>query len=105
MVGFAGRITEAEVKMNEIISSGGGEAVFVQIIESPNESLVAKLYSLCGLKKISSKEFNRLFDLMSRSEGQVSVIYGDVMSRDTLTQALEKIKYFRCGLLSAIGSK
>lgn len=96
MVGFAGRISEAEKAMVNIQKRTDAGGVFFSIIDNKNSGDVAKLYALCGLKRVNSPRFDQAFDTLKSAEGQVSVTRGDVMKKESVTDLANQVKEGLC---------
>lgn len=96
MVGFAGRISEAEVTMLNIKKRVDAESVFISIVEDESRGTVAKLYALCGLKSMRSALFGPVFERMSRTQDTVSVMRGDVMTKEEGSDLVNQIKNGLC---------
>src|SRR5256885_6769065 len=54
LVGFAGEISPAERHLEAMLRRPEANAVLLSVIDDPRRSPVAKLYALCGLKRMGS---------------------------------------------------
>jgi hypothetical protein len=96
MVGFVGRVSKAEAAMVDIGKRKNAGSIFFSVIEDENRGVVAKLYALCGLKGIRSALFGRAFERMKSTEGTVSVMRGDVMTKEGVNDLVNQIKNGLC---------
>ncbi|MBR8655592.1 hypothetical protein KDH83_20010 [Achromobacter sp. Marseille-Q0513] len=96
MVGFIGRVSDAEKRMLEIQKSPEASQIFSAIVEDDGRGGVARLYAVCGLKRIDSSKFEHAFNRLENTEEKISVMYGDMMRQEDFKVLLAQIKGGRC---------
>lgn len=96
MAGFAGATSLAEVAMQRTASRPDAAQVFLAIIDNDRRSDVAKLYALCGLKRIGSPSFQSAAGRFASLEKRVSVLHGDVLQKERLGDVVARITRWTC---------
>lgn len=96
MVGFAGKISEAEKLMVKIKNRKDASKIFYSIIEDKNRSGVAKLYALCGLKGVGSSLFDRALSDLENFDENIPVLRGDIMGKESFKRLAIQIKNGLC---------
>lgn len=96
LIGFVGYVSEAEQRMNEIAAHPEANSIFLAIVDDPGRSNVARLYALCGLKKLRSPQFGHALDTLDNLAGKVSVMHGDIMEKEDVGNIVSQIKSHRC---------
>lgn len=96
LVGFAGKISPAEAHLDDLIKRPEANAILLSVIDDPRRSPVAKLYALCGLKRIGSGAYSAALGKMRGLDGQVSVMFGDQMLQEDIRQAADRIETQQC---------
>jgi len=80
MNGFVGIGSAGETEVIEILTYQDAGAVFLRIANNPQATPEAKLYAVCGLKKLNNKtgepNFTQVWDQ------PVSVLKGDVLRKE-----------------------
>ncbi len=96
LVGFAGKLSPAEQHLDDVVKRPEANAILLSVIDDPRRSPVAKLYALCGLKRIGSGGYGAALDKLRGLDGKVSVMFGDQMLREDIRQAAERIETQQC---------
>lgn len=96
LVGFAGGISPAERHLEAMLRRPEANAVLLSVIDDPRRSPVAKLYALCGLKRMGSGGYEAALVKLRGFEGQVSVKLGDQMFHEDVREAAERIENLEC---------
>lgn len=96
LVGFAGQISPAEQHLDDLLRRPEANAILLSLIDDPARSPVAKLYALCGLKRLGSGGYETALGKMRGLDGQVSVMFGDQMLLEDIRQAAERIEHQQC---------
>lgn len=96
LVGFAGRMSPAQRHLDAMLRRPEANAVLLSVIDDPQRSPVAKLYALCGLKRIGSGGYEAALDKLRGFDGQVSVMLGDQMFQEGIRQAADRIENVEC---------
>lgn len=96
MVGFIGRISDAEKRMLEVEKSPEASRIFSAIVEDEGRGGVARLYAACGLKRSGRSQFDHAFNRLENTDEKVSVMYGDVMQQEDFKVLLAQIKGGLC---------
>lgn len=95
-VGFVGHISEAEKKMNEIAREPTASEIFISIAQDVHRPLVARLYALCGLKKIGSPHYAHAAKRLGALSEKVSTMRADVMRLEEVEKIVLEIDKHRC---------
>lgn len=96
LVGFAGEISPAERHLEAMLRRPEANAVLLSVIDDPRRSPVAKLYALCGLKRMGSGGYEAALVKLRGFEGQVSVMLGDQMFQEDIREAADRIENLEC---------
>lgn len=96
LAGLAGKISPAEAHLDDLVKRPEANAILLSVIDDPQRSPVAKLYALCGLKRIGSGAYEAALGKMRELDGQVAVMFGDRMRQEDIRQAAERIETQQC---------
>ena len=96
LVGLAGEISPAEQHLEAMLRRPEANAVLLSVIDDPRSSPVAKLYALCGLKRMGSGGYEAALVKLRGFEGQVSVMLGDQMFQEDIREAADRIENLEC---------
>ncbi|WP_418514841.1 hypothetical protein [Delftia sp. PS-11] len=96
LAGFAGQVSPAEAYLEDMVKRPEANAILLSVIDDPRRSPVAKLYALCGLKRIGSGGYMAALDRLRGLQGQVSIMLGDQMLREDIRQAVDRIEHQQC---------
>lgn len=96
LVGFAGHQFEADIIFENILATKDAESIFLQTIRSPKSSPASIAYSFCGLKKLGSKELNEIKKSLMQSNKKVSLMHGDIMKKEILSNLITSIYQYGC---------
>lgn len=95
-VGLVGHISAAEQAMNEIAQRPEASTIFLSIIQDGSRGAVAKLYALCGLKKIQSPHLADAARQVSALKTRVSTMTNDVMTKEDIQNIVQRIQAHQC---------
>lgn len=95
-IGFAGHISKQQMLYVDILKQRNAEAIFLQIINAPDISYAARLYSLCGLKTLSSRHYKPAKEKTLNYQGKVSTMNADIMTMQELSYLVNKIEKNGC---------
>lgn len=94
--GFSGQISPAELHLEDLLRRPEANAILLSVIDDPRRSAVAKLYALCGLKRLGSGGYEAALGKLRGLEGQVPVMFGDQMLVEDIRQAADRIETQQC---------
>ncbi|WP_124893311.1 MchS3 family protein [Burkholderia sp. Bp9090] len=95
LVGFVGHISPQEKMYRKIKQTAGAKSYFVKILESKDATLESKMYAMCGLREIDHRSFIKYKNTFSSSL-KVSIMKGDILSRESISDVLYRINKFGC---------
>jgi hypothetical protein len=94
--GLAGQISPAEAHLDDLLRRPEANAILLSVIDDPRRSAVAKLYALCGLKRLGSGGYGAALDRLRGTDGQVPVLSGDQLLVESVGQVAERIETQQC---------
>jgi len=95
-IGFVAHKSNGQKYLEQILKSKNSEPTLMAIIDASDSSVASKIYSLCGLKKISSVKYKSAKEKIFGIEGTVSTMTADVMRKEDVTELVTKIDKFGC---------
>lgn len=94
MNGFAGKVSEGEVAVIDILKSKGATDIFLRIANNPKATPESKLYAACGLKQLGKLNNNDVKSIFEKEwDDDVSILKADILRK-------EKFKYLYFGILN-----
>ena len=82
--------------MNLLGERKDADLVFSSIIEDPRRPVVAKLYALCGLKKIGSPNFDQSAQRLAGINEKVPTLRVDILRSEDARLIVRDIVLYRC---------
>ncbi|AGP46904.1 hypothetical protein B194_1557 [Serratia plymuthica A30] len=94
MNGFAGKISEGEVAVIDILKSKNATDIFLRTANNPKATPESKLYAACGLKQLGKLNNNDVKSIFEKEwNDDVSVLKADILRK-------EKFKHLYFGILN-----
>lgn len=94
MNGFAGKISEGEVAVIDILKSKNATDIFLRIANNPKATPESKLYAVCGLKQLGKLNNNDGKSIFEKEwNDDVSILKADILRK-------EKFKHLYFGILN-----
>jgi hypothetical protein len=89
-VGYAGRTTDAETALREIVKQKDGVKLCRKLLEEKN--LAAQLYGLLGLKLLGDKVFAEAYPRFEKSKTMVKTASGCELYEDSVAVLAKEIR-------------
>lgn len=94
MNGFAGKVSEGEFAVIDILKSKSATDIFLRIANNPKATPESKLYAACGLKQLGKLNNNDGESTFEKEWNEdVSILKADVLRK-------EKFKHLYVGILN-----
>lgn len=95
LVGFVGHISDAEKTYRRVLQDPMALSIFSRLIADQDATVESRIYAACGLRTLSKEAFITHTQKL-RIPDKASVLRGDVLKMENVSDLLGRIKKFGC---------
>lgn len=99
LVGFVGHISENEKTYRRVLNDKKARSIFTDLIADHAASMESKIYAACGLRSFSKADFITHTKGLRSALNRASVLRGDILQMESVSDLLDHIEKFGCNKL------